>query len=137
MNQAVNPTPVRSDQRVQCALNASVRINESIGEAVQLSRGAGEGDGSVKVTIVDASRAGLGMVSPVFMPRGAKLDVKMTLGGGADFTVVARVQRVEMRDRTPSFYLGLAVSGSSSQPSNSLEALVNEISSPRPIGAKK
>lgn len=115
MTSSPTPSLVRADQRYSCSLNAVVRPGGAAGstadgaEPVVLGRTAGEGDGTTKATVVDVSRGGLGVSTPIFFPRGARVEVSIALPGGAPGTVVGRVQRVDMRDRNPTYYLGLAL----------------------------
>lgn len=109
MAEPVQSTIVRADQRVTCDLVGLVRPAEAMGEHVVLSRAAGEGDGSLKVHVVDVSRGGLGLMSPVFVPRSAVLEVEVTRPAGGTVKMPCRVQRVEMRDRGPNYFVGVSV----------------------------
>lgn len=108
------PSLVRADQRYTCSFGAVLRpvtvgAASDAGEAVALGRSAGEGDGTVKAVVVDLSRGGLGVSTPIFFPRGSHIDVCAKLPDGSEQRVVGRVQRVEMRDRKPTYYLGLSL----------------------------
>lgn len=109
MQTGSSPSLVRADQRYTCSMQAVMRPAPDADDAVSLTRAVGEGDGTVKVTVVDASRGGVGVISAVFLPRGSHVEV--SIAGPKDMlgTITARVQRVEMRDRRPTYYLGLAV----------------------------
>lgn len=122
MSEPVQSTIVRADQRVTCDLVGLVRPGEAMGEHVVLSRAAGEGDGSLKVRVVDVSRGGLGFMSSVFVPRSAALDVEVTRPAGGTVKVPCRVQRVEMRDRGPSYFVGVSVSAENRAPIDTLMA---------------
>lgn len=111
-----NPTPslVRTDQRYNCSLGAVLRpapdepseVGRDLGDQVLLGRSAGEGDGTVKVTVVDVSRGGLGVATPIFFPRGSRIEISVNGKDGVG-TVQGRVQRVEMLDRRPTYRLGV------------------------------
>lgn len=130
-----NPTPslVRADQRYNCSLGAVLRPapgdtsspSADLGDQVLLGRSAGEGDGTVKVTVVDLSRGGLGVSTPIFFPRGARVEISVAGKGGVS-TVVGRVQRVEMRDRKPTYYLGVSMANTT-EAAPVLESLLNDL----------
>lgn len=109
MQTSASPSLVRADQRFSCSLAAVLRPVPDAEESVSLARAVGEGDGTVKITVVDASRGGIGVTSPVFLPRGSHVEVRIFGPRGELGVVTTRVQRVEMRDRRPTYYLGLAV----------------------------
>jgi hypothetical protein len=127
------PSLVRADQRYNCSLGAVLR--PAVAEAsmpggepsdqVLLGRSAGEGDGTVKATVVDLSRGGLGVCTPIFFPRGARIEISVTAKDGIG-TVVGRVQRVEMRDRKPTYYIGVSMA-SPSDAAPVLESLMSEL----------
>lgn len=107
------PSLVRADQRFSCTLDGIARPTTEGEESVSLARAVGEGDGTVRITVVDVSRGGIGVTSPVFLPRGSHVEVSISGPRGVLGTVVTRVQRVEMRDRRPTYYLGLSITAAS------------------------
>lgn len=108
MQTSASPSLVRADQRFSCSLSAVLRPVSDAEESVSLARAVGEGDGTVKITVVDASRGGIGVTAPIFLPRGSHVEVRIFGPRGELGVVTTRVQRVEMRDRHPTYYLGLA-----------------------------
>lgn len=133
MQPNTTPSLVRADQRYNCSLGAVLRPAtvdaQSLGadpsEQVLLGRNAGEGDGTVKATVVDLSRAGLGVSTPIFFPRGARVEISVAGKSGVG-TVVGRVQRVEMRDRKPTYYIGVSMANVA-EAAPVLESLLNDL----------
>lgn len=109
MDPHARATPIRVEQRLACRLSCHVRPDATLGDALRLSRNAGDGDGGARGSVVDLSRGGGGVICGVFFPRGARLEVRITSPDGGTALVKMRVQRVEMRDRTPTYYLGLSL----------------------------
>ncbi len=78
---------------------------------VSLTAKAASANSTVEATVVDASDGGLGVMSPVYFPKGAlvQLSFKNHMNS-RDMAVesVFRVQRILMTDRRPGYLLGLA-----------------------------
>ena len=103
---------VRQHERRACKIAATVRVGEQHAAVVELARTVGDGTGAIGVTVVDASHGGVGLESPVFLPRGAAVTVSIRNGAvGTPIEVPSRVQRVTMISREPRYYLGLAYVG--------------------------
>jgi hypothetical protein len=119
---------VRRHERVLCDLGAMVTIApESLG-AVRPSRGATTAQGEVEARVVDASKGGLGLRTRVFLPGTALLIVRFTPPGvAAEVRAKARVQRVAMLDRTPTYYIGTAFEGEDRQCDLALGRLIQEL----------
>lgn len=103
---------VRQHQRLSCDLVAHVRVSAEDAAQVALSRTVGDGAGCITARVVDCSSGGLGVQMGVFLPRGARLSVSVhdpADKGATLFAGTGRVQRVQMLDRGPTFYLGVAV----------------------------
>lgn len=103
---------VRQHERVTCELDAFARVEPGQGDQVVLSRSAatgGRSEGEIRVSVVDVSPGGLGVRSPIYLPRGTKLRVIMSRSSpdAPDaHQIVVRVQRSAMIDRSPAYYLG-------------------------------
>lgn len=125
MSKGETPLVVRQQERHQCALSAELRIAPEDASRVTLAPHAGVGGGLVRVTVVDCSTGGLGLQSPVFMPRTCRVLVRVTTAPGTpalEFT--ARVQRVWMLDRAPKYYLGVSFPGSGPAHEASVQKLI-------------
>jgi PilZ domain len=99
---------VRQHERLLCRLGAQLRVDESHTSQIALSRNVGEGTGSFGCAIVDCSRGGLGLETTFFLPRSCRIMVIVTDAQGTKMEFAARVQRVAMTDRKPTYYLGVA-----------------------------
>ncbi len=108
---------VRQHERIQCRLSAHVRVAEESADKVAV--GAGEAAGSVRelaCEIIDCSAGGLGVRCATFLPKLCRVRLRLHVergpGGIAeDIDLAARVQRVAMVDRTPTYYLGTSLTG--------------------------
>lgn len=115
---AANDLIVRQHERVSCKLEALAAIDPGDAEQVVLSRlvsTAGRTDSTIGVTIVDVSTGGLGVVAPVYLPRGTRVRVRLPehrSASGAPCEHLLRVQRCAMIDRSPSYYVGGAFTDS-------------------------
>ncbi len=113
------PTVVRQHERVQCQLAAVVRIAPEMEARVVFSGtvcGTGRAGGTVGAEMIDCSRGGLGLKMKVFVPKHAKLVVRVACGPEGeqhDFAVVA--QRVKMLDRGPTYYVGASFPGGANE----------------------
>ncbi len=118
---------VRQHERYTCRLSAKLRVVPEDAPQVSIARSVGDGAGGVNCIVVDCSSGGVGLQSPVFLPRGVKVIVTVSSqivdNHAADtppslsslelpktvFKGTLRVQRVSMLDRTPTYYLGTAL----------------------------
>lgn len=104
------PQVVRQHERVQCQLAAVVGVAPEMEGRVVFSGsvcGTGRAGGTVGAEMIDCSRGGLGLKMKVFVPKHAKLVVRVACGPAGEareFAVVA--QRVKMLDRGPTYYVG-------------------------------
>lgn len=98
---------VRQHERRECRVPVRVRVGDADAERVTLSRSAGDGSGAIPAMMVDASGGGLGLETSVFLPRGLRVVVAARFNDTL-LEMPARVQRVLMNSRKPTYYLGLA-----------------------------
>lgn len=75
---------------------------------IRIARSSQSNSGGVAVKAVDFSLGGIGLRSPVFLPRGCSLIVRLSIPGTVPFVLEApiTVQRVRMLDSVPNYYLG-------------------------------
>ncbi|MFG0259304.1 MAG: PilZ domain-containing protein [Phycisphaerales bacterium JB041] len=101
---------VRRHDRYSCDLPGRLRIAAGHEPQIAFSAGMAEADGSLPLRVIDCGDGGLGLHTPVYLPRGAEATLSLALpsGGGeaVTHTVRVRVQRTSMVDRTPEYYLG-------------------------------
>ncbi|MCE7974024.1 MAG: PilZ domain-containing protein [Leptolyngbya sp. PLA1] len=101
---------VRQHSRRACCLAAVVAPSGTDAQ-VQLTKQALE-NAAEHSLVVDFSEGGLGLRGPVMFPRGSQLDVRLSGLDGAgegemkSLTMRVRVQRVQMRAGTPTYYMG-------------------------------
>jgi hypothetical protein len=70
-------------------------------------------------------------MSPVFMPRSVTLEIEVTRPRGGTVKMPCRVQRIEMRDRGPNYFLGVSVAGEHRAAIDTLMAEVTQAQSGR------
>jgi hypothetical protein len=109
---------VRQFERVACSLKASMCVNPAHAGVVSLSPEIASSTGSVALVLTDASKGGVGLRSPVFLPKGTQVDITLTdpaLAGTpfSHWTVKTRVMRGVMSSRQPTYDLGTALIDSS------------------------
>jgi hypothetical protein len=113
MDRSADQLVVRQHQRLACRLRVDVAVAPDSPCRVTLSRSAGNGTGVVTATVVDCSTGGMGIESSVYLPRQARLSLRVDLGGegGTSLDIEATVQRATMISRAPKYYLGVAFKG--------------------------
>jgi len=103
---------VRHSQRHEVALPAELRIAPAHCGRVRFSPASGARGDRLSVTIVDISAGGLGLMSDVFLPRSALVEIRVADPKNPDgpplLETTTRAQRVTMVDRRPGYLLGLA-----------------------------
>jgi hypothetical protein len=107
---------VRQHERLRCDLAARVMVGPESAERVVLSLdGARGGNGAVDVAVrvTDCSRGGLGLQSPVYLPKRCRVMVRVEgvdglEGASGTLELGVTVQRAAMLDRGPTYYLGTA-----------------------------
>jgi hypothetical protein len=100
---------VRRSVRYDVLIRASMAILPEHGGLIRFGAGSGARAGWVDVDLVDFSSSGVGLMSPVFVPRRALINVRL-YGYGPEAPVIleapVRVQRVYMTDRRPAYLIG-------------------------------
>lgn len=127
---------VRQHERHECRIGAVVVCESSGPGEVHVSRTVGDGAGGVPTTLIDVSSGGVGLWSAVFFPKGCRLRLKVFGDDslGAEGAAV-RVQRVQMTDRKPTYYLGLSFAGDA--PTNArVSAALNALAKASPAKAE-
>jgi hypothetical protein len=100
---------VRQSVRYDIVMRASMAVDPAHAQDLRFAAGAGHRDGWVDLDIIDFSANGVGMVSPVFVPRRTLLVVRAFSFGPEPAMILeapVRVQRVCMTDRRPAYLVG-------------------------------
>jgi len=122
---------IRSNERHEVSLPARARVAFSHTEIVKLSNGAGAKDGWVEVHLIDFSRAGIGIVSTTFFPRGSILEIEAHDPESQDQEALIncqmRVMRVQMTDRRPAYLIGGAFSETDDKVDSQISALMDRL----------
>lgn len=93
---------VRQHERHACDVPVRIFVAGAGAEVVRLTRVGAEG---AAARIVDYSKGGIGLRSPVYFPLTCNLRLRLTTPTGT-IDVDLRVQRATMVDRTPAYYVG-------------------------------
>lgn len=101
---------VRRFKRHDVALDAELFVAPEHADRVRFSASSGARDGGIEVVLVDASDGGLGLMSPVFIPKKTVVRVvarsPMDPEGPPILESFVQVRRVVMTDRRPAYFLG-------------------------------
>ncbi len=124
---------VRDSERHEISLPARVRVAGEHVSVVRLAAGAPTKDGWIETDLMDLSRTGFGLVSPVFLPRLTLIQVQIFDPADGDDAQpladgVVRVRRVLMTDGRPGYLLGTSVDPAHSMINRQLDALVDRCS---------
>lgn len=114
MGDPMDTLQIRQHSRRQCRVEARARVEEAARDRVTPSRSMTDAERWFPVQVVDVSEGGLGLESPLFLPRGCLLSVRTAAKpGDADCQMPfqCRVQRVSMHSAKPVYYLGLSFVG--------------------------
>lgn len=124
---------VRRNTRIDIALPARLAIADAHAQQVRFGPLTGALHGWIDADVVDVSAGGVGMISPVFVPRRTLVRVEILDGrnaaGEAMLKCVARVQRVIMTDRRPAYFLGAAFEETNHDSDVALEAFLERLGS--------
>lgn len=107
---------VRRTARYEVALPGRVRMAAEHRSIVRFAPSSGARDGWIEVDVIDIGTGGVGLFSPVFLPRNVDTDLEILShkeDAGVLLACRSRVQRVIMTDRRPAYLLGLAFVGHS------------------------
>jgi hypothetical protein len=114
---------VRRHERYLCDIPARLVIEDA---TVRLSRSILGAESKFAAHVVDMSRGGLGLSSAVYLPPTCSVRIEFSSGDRA-VAVTARVQRVAMTDRKPTFYLGGGFDGPDPQRDAVIERVLAEL----------
>ena len=98
---------------------------------VRLSTGSGAREGWIDAGVVDVSSGGIGLVTPVFVPRRCLITIRIRQDEAPDAPTIleigARVQRIVMTDRRPAYLVGTAFEGLTAESARAVESLLNRM----------
>lgn len=124
---------VRRSDRHDVVLPAAIRVGDEHAELVRFGPRAGDRDGWVDADLIDLGLGGAGVVCPVFLPRAARVVLRVfTLGDETEQVLLeldARVMRVTMTDRRPAYMLGLSFDRLSPEQQTALERFIDQAGS--------
>jgi len=122
---------VRRATRYDLALPLRFSVADPDGAQVSFGKGIPHRNGWVSADLVDLSRGGLGILTPVFVPRKTALRVRLLQSAEPDAPVMldcgVRVQGVVMTDRRPAYMLGTSFSPASDDDRAAIEAFVAQV----------
>lgn len=107
---------VRRYERHEVGLRAILSLTGDAARVIHFSAAAETDPEAIEATLVDIGDGGLGVRTNLLLPRGTTLRVRVPMPG-ADSTMLldaeARLQRVTMKGREPSYLLGMAFTNQS------------------------
>jgi hypothetical protein len=119
---------VRRNERHDVALRGRFRIAESHASVIRLAKASGVRDGAIEADVVDLSGGGLGLLTPVFLPKRVKIECAVLLPSSAEvFACTGIVTRVVMTDRRPMYLIGLNFEEMSDKARGQLSELLAEL----------
>lgn len=122
---------IRRNERHEVSLPAKARVAFTHAEVIKLNKGAGGKDGWVDVQLIDFSRAGIGIISSTFFPRGAIIEIVVSDPESEDLEALIRcemrVMRVQMTDRRPAYLIGGAFSNTDETVDTQITALMDRL----------
>ena len=100
---------VRRTERHDVALRGRFRIADSHASVVRLAAASGIRNGAIEADVVDISGGGLGLLTPIFLPRRVHVQCQVLLptSDRTVFECTGIVSRVVMTDRRPMYLIGL------------------------------
>ncbi|MBL0921897.1 MAG: hypothetical protein IBJ10_07190 [Phycisphaerales bacterium] len=101
---------VRRHKRHDVALDATIALAPEHAGAVRFKPPPGAAENTAPVSLVDVGEGGFGVVSTVFIPRQARIRLRVAdprdPSGPAMLEADGLVQRVTMTDRRPAYLIG-------------------------------
>jgi len=102
---------IRRNERHDLALPARFAVAPPHREMLRFASSVASRDGWVDCDLIDFSTGGLGVISDVFVPRMARLRIRVYRDEKREELVLeapVRVQRAVMTDRRPAYLVGTA-----------------------------
>jgi hypothetical protein len=111
---AVGGLTVRRYERHEVGLRAILSLTGDSARVIRLSAAAEADVDAIEATLVDIGDGGLGLRTRLMLPRGVTLRVRVphpATPGAMLLDADARLQRVTMKGREPTYVLGMAFTG--------------------------
>lgn len=122
---------IRRSDRHEIVLPCRLRVHESEDKQVRLSSRSGHQDGWVSGDLIDIALGGAGLITTSFFPRGSLIDFELheleSQGLEPILEIGARVRRVAMMDRRPSYMIGVLFDRPSPNSEGLLAKLIDRI----------
>ena len=107
------------------------QISEPFAEQVKPSAVVPRRDGRFAGETVDISHGGLGLMLPMFLPRGVVIDLNLMGSTEPDAKVLLNcpvlVHRVVMTDRRPAYMLGVSFASENPEVKSAVKAFILEV----------
>lgn len=124
---------VRRSVRHELVLPAHMRIAAENAEQIRFVKGVADDDGWIPCDLVNFASGGAGVVGTTFVPRGARIELRIT-GQDAEASDLGvmncRVMRVQMTDRRPAYLLGLAYIDLDEHSVASINSIIDRLEGP-------
>ena len=120
---------LRRHERYLGDFPGEVVIAPACAAGIRIARSSQTNAGGIAVKAVDFSQGGVGLRSPIYLPRGCALIIRLTVPGPVPFALEApiSVQRVRMLDSVPNYYLGTAFEVSDAAAAERTAALLEHL----------
>ncbi|MEQ8850289.1 MAG: PilZ domain-containing protein [Phycisphaerales bacterium] len=119
---------VRRARRFDVVLPASMAVGEAHKDIVQFGPRAGDRAGWIEGDLIDIGVAGAGFMGTTFMPRGARVVLRIFELGGRDgdplLEIEGTIVRTVMTDRRPAYLLGIGFDAENEATKKSIDALI-------------
>lgn len=123
---------VRGVKRHEIVIPGRWCVGEVHSSALRLGAASGHRSGWIELDAVDVSGGGIGVMSSLFVPKGAVMRVQLFMPtAGADseplIDVCVRVRRVAMTDRRPAYLHGTSFEDLSEEQQQAVDALLDRL----------
>lgn len=124
-------THLQTRQYVRRAAEISARLDFHSDQAEQLRFAFA--DSQNRIVVTDVSEGGIGLRTEVFLPRNARLTVRVRSdAAGNELVIQAVVRRCQMIDLKPAYHIGLQFLDTSAADRQALLKLVQDAGAPDP-----
>ncbi|MBX9736089.1 MAG: PilZ domain-containing protein [Phycisphaerales bacterium] len=100
---------VRQHERYRCAMPVGLVMSPEHSDILRLSSSVVDKSNTIRAVMTDCSLGGLGLNTAIFFPKRARVVMTYTTEEGPAIELALRVMRVQMIDREPTYYLGMAL----------------------------
>ena len=122
---------IRRTDRHEVVLPARIRVHPSNSGQVRLAARSGHTDGWVTADLIDIAQGGAGLVAMHYFPRDCHVEIELydpaDQSAGPTLNIDARIRRVSMIDRRPSYMIGLLFNPEDQQAAEQLAHLLDRV----------